>query len=301
MQAKVSIIIPVYNGERTIKRAIESCLAQTYQNIEVLVIDNQSTDRTPEIVEAISDERLSFYQLTQKGRALARNEGLKKMTGEYTQFLDADDVLLPEKIKTSVQFLESNRDYVAYSHGIDYYSEEEEFLKVIFPNYRFSDELLAHNIFPIHSLLFRSEEKGEFPEGMDYCEDWLFWVDTLYQKAIYFNLEDIGGKVYIHEDNTMSQTALMSEYELYVQQILKSRFSVTNRALIKNEITLMIVHYFNLEKEKITIDLINQNSNRTYKFVTFLCKLPILKKYLKRRVDVILQKSVYKKGENNEH
>ncbi|WP_157455810.1 glycosyltransferase family 2 protein [Carnobacterium maltaromaticum] len=297
---KVSIIIPVYNGERTIKRAIDSCLNQTYLDFEVLIMDNQSTDETNKIVTSINDDRIYYYQLPKKGRALARNEGLKKASGDYIQFLDADDVLLGNKLEESILFLEENRKFSAYCHGIEYRSESNTVLKVIFPKYNFSNELFAHNIFPIHSLTFRSTIAKKFPEDMDYCEDWLFWVNTLDKEMIYFNVTTIGGIVYVHEENTMSKTALMSEYELYVQQILKSRISVTNFSLLKNEISLLIIHYFNLEKEQITIGAIKNNSNILYKLVSILCKIPIAKNYLRSKVDDIIQKDIYNKGENHE-
>ncbi|MGY3777191.1 glycosyltransferase family 2 protein [Isobaculum melis] len=298
MEKTVSIIIPVYNGADTIERAIESCLQQTYAAIEVIVIDNQSTDETQKVVTGIQDKRVRYIRLEEKGRSLARNTGLAAATGEYLQFLDADDTLFSHKILDSVTFLEQHLDYDAYCHGILYLSDESgETLKEIFPKYCFENELLAHNIFPIHSLVFRAKVAATFTLGMEYCEDWLFWVDALLKKKIYFNTTEIAGTVFVHGNNTMSQTTLMSEYELYVQQCLKEKHSERSLALLKNEVTLLIIHYFNPAKEPQTIEAIKKHSRWTYLAVQCLCHLPIIKGKLKQRIAALHQKNVYTEGE----
>jgi glycosyltransferase involved in cell wall biosynthesis len=92
----VSVVIPVYNGERTTRRAIDSVLNQTYENIELIVVDDASTDRTPEILENISDKRLRVIRHKinlgrDTGGSAARNTGLKASKGDYIALLDSDD------------------------------------------------------------------------------------------------------------------------------------------------------------------------------------------------------------------
>lgn len=291
----VSIIIPVFNGEKTIVRAITSCLEQSYKNFEILIIDNCSNDNTSKLVQEFSDKQVNYIYTKDKGRALARNIGLNKAKGSYIQFLDADDSLEKDKLKVSVNYLEKDRTSQAYSTGIEYRNTDNQQLKVVYPKSHYEDELLAHNIFPIHSLVFRATNASIFPEELDYCEDWLFWVRTLLGSKIYFNDNYIGGTVYIHGENTMAQSNLMREYELYVQQRLKGEYkpSNLNLALKKNEISLLIIHYFNKKKLNLTKKCVSKNSKYTYLVVKVICNIPFLKKKLVKKVNSILAKDVY--------
>jgi len=96
---KVSIIIPLYNSEAYIAQTIDSCLAQTHDNIEIIVVENGSTDQGYQIVKSIDDKRLSVYQIPKPNAAAARNYGYHKAKGAYIVFLDADDMLAPNKIE----------------------------------------------------------------------------------------------------------------------------------------------------------------------------------------------------------
>ena len=102
---KVSIIIPLYNSEAYIAQTIDSCLAQTHDNIEIIVIENGSTDQGYQGVKSIDDKRLSVFQTPTPNAAAARNYGFKKATGAYIIFLDADDVLVPNKIELQLAAL----------------------------------------------------------------------------------------------------------------------------------------------------------------------------------------------------
>jgi glycosyltransferase involved in cell wall biosynthesis len=101
----VSVILPVYNGEASIGATLESALRQTYRNIEVIVIDDGSTDRTPAVVEerAAGDTRVQIIRQTNGGVAHARNRGLAAARGEFIAPLDADDLWDPTKVERQVR------------------------------------------------------------------------------------------------------------------------------------------------------------------------------------------------------
>jgi glycosyltransferase involved in cell wall biosynthesis len=114
---KVSVIIPVYNAEKYIKDAIDSVLNQTYKDLEIVVVDDGSTDKTKEIVEIqrrkvvrVHVDIEYIYQMN-KGPGAARNTGIKAATGEYIAFLDSDDMWMPEKIGKQVVKFKENPDY----------------------------------------------------------------------------------------------------------------------------------------------------------------------------------------------
>ena len=109
----VSVIIPCYNAAMWIKEAIKSCLEQTYKSIEIIVVDDGSTDGSLDILKSYESE-IVLETGPNRGGSYARNRGFALSRGEYILFLDADDYLLPEKIERQVSFLEATGADVVY-------------------------------------------------------------------------------------------------------------------------------------------------------------------------------------------
>ena len=112
MNSKVSIVTPSYNSEKYIQQTIQSVQNQTYNNWEMIIVDDCSTDRTCEIVKKISmmDSRVKLIcQKKNLGAAKARNLSTMKATGRFIAYLDADDIWLPEKLEKQVAFMEQNK------------------------------------------------------------------------------------------------------------------------------------------------------------------------------------------------
>src|SRR5580658_5705159 len=100
MKPLVSVIIPCYNAERWVGEALQSCLDQTYQPIEVIVVDDGSTDQSKQVVLDVASNTNVSVRLIEgahKDASAARNQGLAVAAGDYVQFLDADDVMSPRK------------------------------------------------------------------------------------------------------------------------------------------------------------------------------------------------------------
>ena len=114
MQKLVSVIIPCFNAERWIAETIDSCLKQTYPHIEIIVIDDCSTDNSVEIIKSYGDKIIWERLPENKGGCYARNRGFALSKGEYIQFLDADDFILPKKIERQINFLEETGADVVY-------------------------------------------------------------------------------------------------------------------------------------------------------------------------------------------
>ncbi len=288
----VSIIIPAYNAEETLLRAINSCLSQTYVKIEILVIDNHSNDMTAKIAHSIQDSRLKYFYSPIKGRSLARNIGLDEAVGEYIQFLDADDELLPTKVEKAVDFLKGNPEFKAHVCGVDFV-KNDEVIGTVFPTMKEPEELLSHNVFQIQSVLFRKTTSNRFAEDMEYCEDWLFWVQELYQQKLYFEKQYVGSIVHIHDGNTMGQRDVMNEYQLFTLQKLKVMYPVNSRKLFMNEIKLLIIHYFTKEKEAITVDAIQKHSKWRYRLVSVVVSLPLIHYIMEKKVKELSNKNFY--------
>jgi glycosyltransferase involved in cell wall biosynthesis len=107
----VSIIIPVFNGEGFIKNTIEAVLNQSYDNIEIIIVNDGSVDNTLTNIKALNNDSLIIIDQSNAGVSIARNNGLKKSTGEYVCFLDADDLLPVSFVEDRVKFLNENRDF----------------------------------------------------------------------------------------------------------------------------------------------------------------------------------------------
>jgi glycosyltransferase involved in cell wall biosynthesis len=114
MQSKlVSIIIPAYNAEDFISECIQSVINQTYVNLEIIVINDGSTDGTLDIINTYKDPRLILVNQENKGCSASKNQGLKIAKGDFIQYLDADDYLSPDKIEKQVNTLSFNENHIA--------------------------------------------------------------------------------------------------------------------------------------------------------------------------------------------
>ena len=114
--ATISVIIPVFNGEQTIRETIHSVLEQTFSDFELIIINDGSQDATLAIAEEFSDPRIKIFSYQNSGLAASRNRGIAKATGDYVSFIDADDLWTPNKLKAQYQALQENSGAaVAYS------------------------------------------------------------------------------------------------------------------------------------------------------------------------------------------
>lgn len=113
MNKLVSIVIPAYNARNYISHAVASCLSQTYAQIEILVIDDGSTDDTVEVARGFQDDRVSVHRIPNGGAGRARNAGLRLATGDYIMFLDADDAISEVKVERQMRLISGKLDVVA--------------------------------------------------------------------------------------------------------------------------------------------------------------------------------------------
>ncbi len=124
-ESKVSIIIPTFNSLKYIHETIESVLKQTYANIEIIIIDDGSTDGSWDYLKSLRIEHLLVVKNEGSGACAARNHGYKLSCGNYIQFLDSDDLLSPDKIEKQVALLDQNLDYIAVCSTKHFYDLPE--------------------------------------------------------------------------------------------------------------------------------------------------------------------------------
>jgi glycosyltransferase involved in cell wall biosynthesis len=130
---KVTVIVPTYNYGRFIEEAIESIFSQTVADLQILVVDDGSTDDTPDVLARIHDPRLEIVRTSNQGVSAARNEGLSRAKGDFIAFLDADDRWTPRKLEHQLQVMSAEADMVAVFANFVRFDE-----RGIFPQDQFS-------------------------------------------------------------------------------------------------------------------------------------------------------------------
>lgn len=189
----VSIIMPAYNAGKYIDEAVQSVIAQTWQDWELIIINDGSTDDTTEYLKNIFDSRIIIIHQKNKGVSSARNAGLEIAKGEYITFFDADDVLPPNSIEERVKYIRLN-DNIAIVDGIVSFRDEKLKIekRLYIPSYTgvLFDRLikLDDKVFATPSYLFRRELLGttRFKEHMSHSEDILFFIElSIKSRAIY--------------------------------------------------------------------------------------------------------------------
>lgn len=179
----ISIIIPVYNGEKTIVETIESVSKQTFTDWELIVIDDGSKDSTLKILNSIKEDRMRLFSYPNAGVSASRNRGLALATGEFVSFLDADDLWTPDKLEAQWKALQENpQAAVAYSWS-DWIDESGNFLRAgghITANGHVYEKLLLRDFIESGSNpLIRKkalDEVGEFEPSVTPAEDWDMWL-----------------------------------------------------------------------------------------------------------------------------
>lgn len=184
----VSIIIPAYNSRQWVGQAIDSVLAQSYPNIEIVVVDDGSTDDTAAYLKEHygAHERVRLLDQPNGGVSRARNFGIGQAGGDLISFLDADDWLLPEKVARQVEFLQKHPEYqIAYCDFWCVYDQGDELalptggrlIRGVSGNVL--PDLLGRTLIAPHAAMLRREclaLAGGFKEDLMYGEDWEFWL-----------------------------------------------------------------------------------------------------------------------------
>lgn len=271
-------------------------MSQTYENIEVIIVDNASTDGTKDVVQSFPSKKIRYIYTEQKGRSNARNLGLHEAKGEWIQFLDADDVLDQNYVETAVNALKASPGCQAVQCSTEYI-KDGKVMNVMAPYSKedMYDNLLVGNTIPINSLMLRKNICGRFPEGMEYCEDWVFWIESLADRNICFNGSYKGAKVIIHENNTMTAIQKMKFYELEVLLRYKHiKINTKKNALRNLKILKRYIEYILFTQEE--NDTINAESSK-YMYLKAAKKLsgiPFIKDFLKKKIGETNEQNAYK-------
>ena len=181
---KISVVMPVYNGEKYLREAIDSILAQTFKDFELIIVDDASTDRTAEIITSYSDERI-VYLKNDKNLKISDtlNKGIENSHGEYIARMDADDVSLPERLEKQAEFLDTHKEVYLVGCSIEIFGEETENQKRTFSEdfSKVKTDMLFSSPFAHPSVMMRSSlfhgEKLKYRAEFNGLEDYVLFFE----------------------------------------------------------------------------------------------------------------------------
>lgn len=213
---KVSIITPTYNRADYIAYAIRSAQEQTFQDWEMVIVDDGSTDNTIQIVSSrmLNDDRIVLHTLTHNSGSpvVPRNYGVRVARGKYVAFLDSDDLWHPEKLEVQVGYLETIGEPFAYHNLLVKYvdvGKQELWAKMstchsgeVFPF------LLRKNFIPTSSVLVTRElyrKHGSMDISLEVSHDWDLWLKIAFENNVHYIPDVLGGTLSIHYGSVISE------------------------------------------------------------------------------------------------
>lgn len=232
----ISVLMTVYNEERYVREAIQSILNQTFQDFELIIIDDASEDRTVNIINSIQDNRISLYSLSKNmGVGYANNYAVQHARGKYIAKMDADDLAHPERLAIQFEYLEKNPYVDVVDSFISYFTDLEKvekseryyFIKNIYEgqlNKEYNSETLSKELYwfcnVVHSaVMYRKELTDHFhyPLGMKVCEDYSYFYQMNKQGIKFKKLPLVLLSVRLSEHSitaTRAEELLMNIFEI---------------------------------------------------------------------------------------
>jgi glycosyltransferase involved in cell wall biosynthesis len=219
---KISIVIPVYNGANYLREAIDSALAQTYENKEIIVVNDGSNDQgLTEQIALSYGEKLRYFSKTNGGVASALNKAIKEMTGEYFSWLSHDDLYFPDKLSVQIEELlaTNNQKTVIYSDFVLFQDNEKNYREIRLPHIsteQFRYFLTVKSVVHGCTLLIPKialTEYGGFNESLRYGQDYDLWfrMAEKYQ-FIHLPIYLVKGRQHNEQDSIKMKTSAVSEY-----------------------------------------------------------------------------------------
>jgi glycosyltransferase involved in cell wall biosynthesis len=234
--SKVSVIIPIYNAEAFIKTTLESVFKQTHSNLEVICIDDGSTDQTAKIIQTLAkqDPRLIYHkQPKNMGRpSFGRNTGLKIAKGDFITFLDHDDTFLPDKLAVSLKFMQEKKVDFMCSNIYLFNNEKQKIDGKAWESVggevrqNFAHRLLKGNFVPPNSTLIRRQvldKVKEFDTNLKAADDFDFWYRIARQFPCDVYPEPLATWRYQNQESiSANQLLMLQDEQQFYQKILQT-------------------------------------------------------------------------------
>ena len=232
-QTFVSIVIPTHNRAQLLKAAIESALAQTYPNFEIVVIDDASDDETSQIVRAFDSDRIRYIRKHHSGAPDTRNRGIREARGEFILWLDDDDLLLPSALESQVRVAQANPSAdVIFGRHIKFDHATGEILGVLNPkDWSFKPEMLFNGLLgacpiPNPGTLVRRnayQEIGEYNLSFSRAHDYEFWSRAV-AKLTFVKNHAVLCRCHLHVTNMSTGQFIDQSFESLIVRSMVVRY-----------------------------------------------------------------------------
>ena len=206
-KTRVTVLMPVYNGERFLREAIDSILNQSYQDFEFLIIDNASTDQSRNIVLSYNDKRIQFIQNSENlGLEKSLNKGIRQAKGEYIVRMDCDDISLPQRLQKQIDFMDTNPRVAVCGSWVETFGDDNNIWKFPLNNEEICCGLLFYSALAHPSVVLRKDlfvdNKFFYDElqRFEWAEDYELWV-RISQKHELANIGEVLLLHCLHECN----------------------------------------------------------------------------------------------------
>ncbi len=206
----VSVIIPAYNSSKTIEKTLQSVFEQDYEFIEIIVVNDGSTDTTEQVLSKYLD-RIKYIYQDNAGVSVARNKGYSISKGEFIQYLDADDLLAKGKLTTQIELLKNNDAEVAYGDWIKFTESEHVFkeLEIVSREIqgRAEIELITDFWVPLAALLYKrtiTEKIGSWNLKLPIIQDARYALDAALNKAAFIYTPNVVAYYRAHDSGSLS-------------------------------------------------------------------------------------------------
>ncbi|KIY23557.1 glycosyltransferase [Mesobacillus subterraneus] len=242
MNKKVSIIIPFYNCAY-VEEAVESALNQTYPHIEVIVVDDGSTQHVEKLEKYIDTGRIKYCKKENGGTASALNQGIRAADGEYFCWLSSDDVFLPDKVLRQVEFMEQTGSMASFM-SFYFINENSQVISEAMA-YPFTNKLLFYKMLRVNcpingcTVMLDSrvfDEIGYFDESLPYTHDYDFWLRLI---QVYDFLYIPLALLYYRVHGEMGTKKHAITIKLEIEKV-KNKHSAAMKSLIKQEIAAIV-------------------------------------------------------------
>ena len=230
-----SVIIPTYNREEKLKKAIESVVSQNYKNWEILVVDNFSKDNTKRLVQSYNNHKIKFFTISNKGIiAKSRNLGILKSKGKFVAFLDSDDLWMPEKLNECYKLLKKNPEikfmyhnmYIKNSFGGLYSKKVKYFRNLIKPIK--NDLILNGPAFPTSSVvvnknIFKKINYFNTSKKFFAWEDFDAWIRLAHKTNQFQSINKTLGYLLFDGTNTLDSKRQIKNIYSFKNEYLQSQ------------------------------------------------------------------------------
>ncbi len=234
----ISVIIPTFNRAELVQDAIESVLSQEWAGVQVVVVDDGSTDGTGEVLRARYGERVNYYYQSNQGRSVARNMGIQVSTGDYLLFLDSDDLLLPGSLAAEAAFLDAHPEVdIVYTDG--YFCDEtgRDFARIAparpahDPDNLLKDLVINNVILACHSVMMRRTALDSigppyFDKSLRGTEDENLWIRLAAEGKAFAYLDLPTCKYRVHSSNASRYDPDSPAYWERQKSVKRSRFKI---------------------------------------------------------------------------